>query len=130
MEEKRFDEWNIVKKNLHANDKIQNFSEGEIWWCGMGENVGIEINGKSEYFSRPVLVFRKYSRYGFMGIPLTSKLHDDKWHAYFRFHGKDEWAALSQAKTISASRLYKRLGKADETDMAIIKDKFYEILFK
>ena len=35
------------------------FNEGEIWWCSIGENVGMEISGKGSYFRRPVLIIRK-----------------------------------------------------------------------
>ena len=71
MEEKRFDEWNEVKKNTHGLRRMPAIKEGEIWWCAIGENVGVEINGKSEVFSRPVLVLKKLSRFGFMGITQT-----------------------------------------------------------
>lgn len=57
-EVKRFDEWNEVKKNTHSFGRVPAIKKGEIWWCAMGENVGVEINGKSEVFSRPVLIFK------------------------------------------------------------------------
>ena len=75
VEEKHFDEWMVLKRNLHNMNRLRLVHEGEIWWCAMGENVGIEINGKHEVYSRPVLVFKKLSRFGFMGIPLTSQSH-------------------------------------------------------
>ena len=71
-EEKHFDKWNRLKTNLHNDAKLPKIDEGDIWWCSVGENVGVEINGKSDFFSRPVLVLKKLSRYGFLGIPLTS----------------------------------------------------------
>lgn len=73
--EKHFDEWNIVKSNLHFAGIFRNIKEGDIWWCSMGENVGVEINGKDEFFLRPVLVIKKLSKHGFMGAPLTSQPH-------------------------------------------------------
>lgn len=59
MEEKRFDEWNELKKKLHENAKIINFKERDIWWYASGENIGHEINGKNARFSRPILIIRK-----------------------------------------------------------------------
>lgn len=53
-------------------EEIPKITEGEVWWVAIGENVGVEINGKSRYFSRPVIVFRKLSHLGFMGIPLST----------------------------------------------------------
>ena len=71
----RMDEWGNMKKYL--NDRkaadIPKYKDGEIWWVAVGENVGIEINGKGGQFSRPVLVYKKFSDEGFAGIPLTSK---------------------------------------------------------
>ena len=43
MEEKRFDEWINLKEKLHFNAKAPRISEGEVWWCSFGENVGVEI---------------------------------------------------------------------------------------
>ena len=41
-----FDEWNEQKKSLHSDGHIPRISEGSVYWCGFGENVGVEINGK------------------------------------------------------------------------------------
>ena len=54
MEEKRLEEWIGVKSGLHFHNSLPRISEGDIWWCSCGENVGVEINGKSKLFSRPV----------------------------------------------------------------------------
>lgn len=62
MEDKRFVKWIILKEKLHNIGRLRTIHEGEIWWCAMGENVGVEINGKHDVFSRPVLVFKKLSR--------------------------------------------------------------------
>lgn len=71
-------------------------------WCGFGENVGIEINGKNDLFSRPVLVFKKFSQYGFLGIPLTSQPHEGTRYVHFRFHGKEQVAVLVQHERLAA----------------------------
>ena len=130
MEEKRFDEWNEVKKNTHGLRRMPAIKEGEIWWCAIGENVGVEINGKSEVFSRPVLVLKKLSRFGFMGIPLTSQMHEGDWYVPFVFQGKTSVAVLSQARTFSVLRLCRRMGTLPESDLdavAIGFDRLYGI---
>ena len=113
-------EWFPVKELRHniKPNKIPSISEGEIWWTAVGENVGVEINGKSEYFSRPVLVFKKLSHLGFMGIPMTSQPHTGSWYAEIRFQDKEVYASLAQARVFSTSRLYDRMGQIDETDMS------------
>ena len=125
-------DWNIIKENFHftPEEKLQLVRNGEIWWVGVGENVGIEINGKSEYFSRPVLVLKKLSRYGFMGIPITSQQHKGSWYVSFEFKGRTETAVLSQAKVFSISRLYGRLGQVPDTDLEKVRNGFLRLYSK
>ncbi|MBQ6127181.1 type II toxin-antitoxin system PemK/MazF family toxin [Candidatus Saccharibacteria bacterium] len=113
-----------AQRKKHFNDKIPKIKDGEIWWLAVGENVGVEINGKSEYFSRPVLIFRKLSYFGFMGVPLSTQKHTGSWYVNFRFQEKDVYAALSQAKAFSSARLYTRLGQIAENDMEKVRNGF------
>lgn len=85
MDEKHFEEWIELKEKLHYGDSAPLISDGDVWWCGVGENVGIEINGKSARFSRPVLIMKKLSKTGFMGIPLTSQEKTGSWYAKIDF---------------------------------------------
>ncbi len=124
MEGKHFSEWIDLKTKLHHIGRVPVIKKGEIWWCAVGENIGVEINGKSKVFSRPVLIFKKFGRYSFMGIPLTSKPHKGTWYASFTFQGKVEYAVLSQARAISVSRLYGRIGELSDPDYDLILNKF------
>ncbi len=124
VEEKHFDEWNEIKKLRHSSGRIPVIKDGEIWWCAMGENVGVEINGKNESFSRPVLVLKKLSRFGFMGIPLTSREYEGSWYVGFVFRDKKQTAALAQARVMSVSRLYERMGVTTRGDFQKVKDGF------
>ena len=74
-----------------------------------------------------MLVFRKLSHLGFMGIPMTSQPHDGSWYTKINFQGREVCAALAQARVFSAARLYDRLGKIDEMDMRRIKDGFVKL---
>ncbi len=130
MIDKRFDDWNIEKKRLHSFGRCPDIKNGEIWWCSMGENVGVEINGKGDAFMRPVLVVRKLSKASFIGIPLTSQMHNGTWYAYFRFKSRDEYAVLAQVRTFSVRRLYRRMGSVDDSDMRQVLRKLQEFLFK
>lgn len=128
-EVKRFDEWNVEKQRLHDVGRMPAVKSGEIWWCAMGENVGVEINGKGDAFTRPILVFRKLSKFGFLGIPLTSQPHEGSWYVNFRFKGKEEYAVLAQMRNISVNRLYRKMGSADDSDMRKVKLRLQEFLF-
>lgn len=127
MEGKRFEEWIEVKSDLHKIAIVRRIREGEIWWCALGENVGVEINGKSKTFARPVLILRKLGKYSFMGIPLTSKAHEGSWYAMFYFRNTAQYAALAQARVVSVSRLYKKIGEADRQDIFLVRDKFRQL---
>lgn len=123
-DDKFFDEWNEVKKMRHNASRSPVIKEGEIWWCAMGENIGVEINGKHERFSRPVLILKKLSRFGFMGVPLTSQEHEGSWYASFVFRGKKQIAVLAQSRVMSVSRLYERMGTIPNSDLEIVKAGF------
>ncbi len=125
--EELMSQWFGEKIVLHKIENVPYFSEGEIWWCGCGENVGTEINGKSQYFSRPCVILRKLSRGGFMGIPLTSQEHHGSWYVEFSFRNKTSYAALCQARMMSAKRLYRRMGRLDEVDMLRLREGFAKL---
>ena len=127
MEEKHFEEWIELKEKLHFNAKIPKILEGEVWWCSFGENVGVEINGKSARFTRPVLIMKKLSKFGFMGVPLTSQEKTGSWYVKFRFLEKTEFAALCQARVMSVSRLHSKMGRVPESDLSLIKESFHSL---
>jgi len=124
MAKNSFGEWMTLKEELHGANKLRLFRDGEIWWCAVGKNIGVEINGKHEVFSRPVLVLKKLSRFGFMGIPLTSQPHEGSWYVPFMFGDKREVAVLAQARVMSVARLYCKMGVATNGDMKRIRDGF------
>ena len=125
-------DWNVVKEDFHfvPEKKFQLVRNGEVWWVGVGENVGVEINGKSKYFSRPVLVLKKLSHFGFMGVPLTSQPHKGSWYMSFEFQDCIETAVLAQAKVFSVARLYKRIGQVPDTDLEKVRDGFIKLYSK
>ena len=127
MATKHFDLWIKVKENLHNNAKLPRIREGEIWWCSFGENVGTEINGKNERFTRPVVVFRKHSKYDFVGIPLTSQRHEGSWWVHFVFRNKDEYACINQVRAMSVSRLHAKIGEVSPLDLQKIRDGFLNL---
>ena len=122
-----FAKWNKLKTHLELYGRQPNPSQGEIWWAGVGKNLGSEINGKNEVFSRPILVYKKLSRYKFMAIPLTSQDHVGSWYVEFAQNGKRQIAVLSVAKNMSIKRLYSRVGKIDDEDMRKIRDAFVRL---
>ena len=124
-EEKRFNEWIKLKERIHSVGRLPAISEREIWWVAVGENVGIEINGKSGRFSRPMLIYKKLSKFGFLGIPLTSQEHQGSWYIPFEFQEKMSYAALAQVRVVSVSRLYgEAIGQISKADFKAICEGF------
>ena len=119
--------WNAVKVHLELHGRQPNPKQGELWWAGVGRNLGTEMHGKNDRFARPVLIYKKLSRYNFMGIPLTSKEHSGTWYVNFLQNGISETAMLHQAKTMSVKRLYSRMGEIDDADMERIRKAFVEL---
>ena len=126
--ENDFSEWMVVKDKLHKGGAVTKFSEGQIWWAALGKNVGVEINGKHEDYSRPVVIFKKLSHLCFLAIPLTSQPHTGTWYTEFNFRGKQEYAVLSQIRMMSVSRLYNRMGKLSTGDFKKIKAGFRKLI--
>lgn len=125
MHAKRFLEWIGLKERLDSKISSAPFvNEGEIWWASLGENVGFEINGKSEDFTRPVLIFRKLSNGFYFVIPLTTQIHTGTWYVNYEHHRNPVTACLHQARAIDHRRLHRKLGEIDSVDFARIKDGF------
>ncbi len=125
---KALEKWFPLKCEIHQAARMPNFKAGEIWWCIFGENVGVEINGKNDFFLRPVLIFKKFNQYSFFGIPLTSqKWRQGDWYVHFVFQDKNQVAVLNQAGKLSSYRLHNRLGMITKGDLARVKEGFRKL---
>lgn len=126
----QYDEWNLIKKELSTKNTKFTFKIREIYWLNIGQNLGYEVYGKGKDFLRPVLVFRKFSKDTFLGIPLTSKLKDDMFH--FKFNPinkpKENCAILSQIKLFSTKRIHDKMGKISSSDFENLKIKLKKLL--
>ncbi len=103
------------------------FKEGEIWWCMVGENVGIEMGGKGDFFTRPILIFKKLSKDGFLGIPMSTQDKSGTWYVKVKQSGENVTVVLSQTKVFSSRRLYAKIGELDDVDCAKVGDAFFKL---
>lgn len=108
--EKEFDQWNGVKKTLDKREQLPSFQERQVWWCSIGVNVGFEVFGKGEIYTRPVLVVRKFSKHSFFGVPMTSKRKTQPYHFPTVFKGTEGSAQLAQLKLFDSKRLRDLMG--------------------
>lgn len=115
--------WFDLKFWLHKTDRHPAIREGEVWWCNFGENVGVEMNGKDKLLLRPVVIYKRYNKHSFLGLPLTSQAyHQGSWYVHFFFQKKEQVCVLNQGRSMSVNRLQRRIGRIDETDLRRIKE--------
>ena len=128
---KDFDKWNIQKKEIDQKENFKPpfFKEGEVWWIRVGENIGNEISGKSEIFTRPVVVYKKLSSKMFLAIPLTTKDKEGSWFVKFKFNAKNQIAVLSQIRVVSYRRMTDKIGQIDKEDYKKIKQGFEDLFY-
>ena len=93
----------------------------------LGENVGSEMNGKSDLFSRPAVVVKKLSRGFILVAPTTSMPHQGSWYVKIKHAGKDTFVCLHQIRTIDYRRLSSQLGRIDESDFETVKKAFHRL---
>ena len=125
---KKFLEWFGIKDQLHiAEHKPPFFREGELWWCHVGENVGNEINGKGVRFTRPVYIFKKYDRYSFLGLPLTTKEKIGTWYFPIVFRGKKQTVVLSQGRILDYRRLKEKMGEISDTERTQVRNAYFKL---
>jgi len=125
-----YDRWNRQKKRLEQNPPLH-FRPREIYFMSIGRNVGREVYGKGEKFLRPVLVYRKLSRYTFIGIPLTSREKAGSYFFPFSYkEGRISVAMLHQMRAFDIRRAAYKSGVMAKTDFDRLKQtlgKFMEI---
>ena len=122
-----FSIWMKVKISIHVSGTKKLFKECEIWWVSIGMNIGDEIFGKGDLFTRPVLVFKKFTSNSFLGIPLTSQEKQGTWYIHVRQGGKVHWVILNQARILDARRLRNRIGTLDDVDKQRVQTAFRDL---
>lgn len=127
--EKDFDDWNKQKKILE-NIPEPYFREGEVWWLSLGVNIGKEMDGKGEWYRRPVLIVKKFNQYGCLVVPLSKVKKKDRYIVPVGIvDGIDAYANLSQTKSLSAKRLERIIHILESALFGEIKKIAREVLF-
>jgi mRNA interferase MazF len=125
---KNFSDWNKIKiKTDEVKSEIK-IREGEIRWCRIGMNVGSEILGKGESFKRPVLILKKFTGDVFLGIPLTSKIHDGNWYYILEHEGVKRSIVLNQARLLDKKRLEEKMFEVFKKQLIEIKQAYCNLI--
>lgn len=126
--QKDFILWHNVKEQLDKDNKPPLFKQREIWWCSIGVNIGHESDGKSQYFTRPVLIVRKFNRQIFLGVPLTTKIKENPFYFPIELHNKKQCVMIAQSRVWDASRLKSRMGWLTKSQFEQVRQKLRGII--
>ncbi|MEK7066302.1 MAG: type II toxin-antitoxin system PemK/MazF family toxin [Patescibacteria group bacterium] len=119
-----FTNWVRLKIRIHiTEDKNLYFYEREIWWASLGANIGYEQNGKNEMYERPVLVLKKFNKYIFWGLPLTSQKKNGKYYFEIKYNGESFSVILSQLKLMSSKRLLRNIRTMPKEEFDKIRER-------
>ena len=130
--QKDFDKWNSLKKQIDAKDDKDRlfFRDGEVWWINIGLNIGFEVNGKDDQFMRPVLILKKYNKYSFLALPLTTVKKKSPYNVFLSIiDNKKSYANLSQLRNIDSKRLINKAGHIEIGILKEIREKVSQINF-
>ncbi|PIQ68827.1 MAG: toxin-antitoxin system protein [Candidatus Taylorbacteria bacterium CG11_big_fil_rev_8_21_14_0_20_46_11] len=124
-----FSEWARLKPHLHFSESGAFPKRREIWWAHIGQNIGVEINGKSGRFERPVLIVRVFNKDFVLVVPISSKAKEGQYyHSFTNQSGKRNVVVLSQIKSISSKRLMRKVAEMGGDDFTVILIRLKEML--
>lgn len=128
---KRFAEWLHIKTRIDGGaHKPPLFNEREIWWCSVGENIGVEISGKGTFFRRPVLILKKLDSFSCMGLPLSRTQRKGSWFISLEVNGVSNTIILSQIRHFDYRRMDKRMGILREDEFEYVRNEFVKLFLK
>ena len=128
---KDFSRWNEKQKQLDAKQERLYFRAGEIWWVHLGENIGVEANGKSDQYLRPAIILKKFNIHSFLSVPLTTSPIRNKYRISIgKILNKEAAANISQLRYMDAKRLAIKICPLELNLFNDIKKKASEINFR
>jgi len=80
--------------------------------------------GKGSKFTRPILVFKKFTGNSFLGLPITKQEKRGSWYVEITIHNEKRWVMLNQARIFDKKRLTNRIGTLDDNDSQKVRDEF------
>jgi mRNA interferase MazF len=126
---KDFGKWHELKSYIEEHNGPLLFAEKEIWWASIGLNIGEEQDGKNEFFERPVLILKKFSRGIFWGLPTSSQIKENEFNFKYSPNEKEDTSILlSQLRIFSSKRLIRKVVKMNDPDFNEIRKRVSDFL--
>lgn len=119
---KIFVDWTKLKVRIHVSERMPAFPQKrEIWWASLGQNIGVEVNGKNAAFERPVLVIKVFNTHSYLVAPISSKVRKDKYlFEFINNVGERNVVNISQLRTISSKRFVRKIADIAGSDFNLI----------
>ncbi len=108
---KDFKKWFELKPRLNGRNLPVDFyvKQGDIWWCSLGANIAVEIDGKNELYDRPVLVMKIFNIDHVLVIPLSHSKGNSLYYVPIKSMSAESVAVISQMRAISTRRLLRKM---------------------
>ena len=118
-------EWAVLKARISASSSVLPVAcVRDVWWASLGQNIGVEVNGKNNSFERPVLVMKVFNADSLFAVPLTTTERENAHLIKFKDpSGRDTSANISQLRLISSKRLLHKSGQITENDFNLISSR-------
>jgi mRNA-degrading endonuclease toxin of MazEF toxin-antitoxin module len=124
-------DWCGIKVQLQASNITLFPYRKEIWWASLGQNIGVEINGKNNRYERPVLVIKVFNSDSLLIAPITSNVNKKVYAFPFtNLDRETNYVRISQMRTISSKRLIRKVGEMSDTEFENILEFVIESIFK
>lgn len=126
--QKDFLSWHKFKNIVNDKNNRVFYHEREVWWCAIGLNIGNEIDGKGDFYTRPVLIIKGFSPEVLLCLPFSTRPKKGKYYSVFELNNIKSTVILSHVRMIDAKRLNKKMGTIGLVDFARIKKQLIRII--
>ncbi|MFA6601297.1 MAG: type II toxin-antitoxin system PemK/MazF family toxin [Candidatus Paceibacterota bacterium] len=126
----KFIDWVQLKLKLCYSEIRFYPKEREIWWCSLGQNIGVEVNGKNNKFERPVLIINAFNKESVFIVALSSQIKLSKYAFIFTdSKGVKSSVNLSQLRTVSTKRILRKISEMTQDDFSKILALIRQMIF-
>lgn len=123
-------EWTAVKARIETSASLPAPArKREIWWASIGQNIGVEANGKHGAFERPVLILKVFNIDSVLAVILTTTSKENRY--IMNIAGLDHSNSavnLSQIRTISSKRLLRLQSMMTDPEFQTILNEIFKMI--
>ncbi|MEK7200577.1 MAG: type II toxin-antitoxin system PemK/MazF family toxin [Patescibacteria group bacterium] len=119
---KTFVSWTKLKVKIHLSEKQIYPRVRGIWWVSLGQNIGVETNGKNDKFERPAVIIKVFNNFSVLVAPISSTIKEDKYCIQFiNENGEKNVINMSQIRSVSSKRFIRYVGELNTDDFEKVR---------